>query len=93
MVDADQPAWGHAGETVGGAPHGEVEQADRLGLGHARILGQGPDGRRRFGVDAPEFSEQDFIVRLIIDVVDVDVLDNPLMIDDENCSFCVSLRP
>ena len=46
--------------------------------------------RRSLGVDTAKLGEQNFVVGLVIDVMNVDVADDPLLVDDEKGAFGVA---
>lgn len=50
------------------------------------------NSRLNFGLDAFDLLKKDLITGLVINVMDVDVADDPLFIDDEDCPFRITVR-
>jgi len=50
------------------------------------------NSRLNFGLDAFDLLKKDLITGLVINVMDVDVADDPLFIDDDDCPFRITVR-
>ncbi len=73
------------------APFGAVHHD--TAVGQWQVLGLKRRLRVSLGFDAAKFSEQNFIVGFVIDIVDVDISDESLLIDDEDGPFRVAFGP
>jgi hypothetical protein len=45
-----------------------------------------------FWIDRPQFRKEDFVIRLIIDIMNIDVADDSFFVEDEERPFGVPLR-